>query len=111
MKNLRENYEKNIIKQCFLDKTIFLTCVEKVPSEKLFQNTLLRLFWQVFLMIYEEGQELHSSVVKDVLTETNNEELIDKFKEIASESYDVMKSEKILEIYLLRNYLDQLMDI
>jgi len=88
MKNLRENYEKNIIKQCFLDKTIFLTCVEKVPSEKLFQNTLLRLFWQVFLMIYEEGQELHSSVVKDVLTETNNEELIDKFKEIASESYD-----------------------
>jgi len=88
MKKERESYESNIIKQCFQDKTIFLTCIEKIPSEKMFQNTLMRLFWQVFTMVYEEGQELHSSVIKDVLTHTNNEELIDKFNDVVSKSYD-----------------------
>jgi len=88
MKSLRESYEKNLIKQCFQDKNIFLQCIEKVPSEKLFQNTLMRLFWQVFTMIYGEGQDLHKSVIKDVLTTTNNEELIASFKEIIEGTYD-----------------------
>ena len=48
----REEYEKNLIKQCFNSNEIFLQCIEKIPSENLFKNNMSRLFWQIFMMIF-----------------------------------------------------------
>jgi len=76
----REEYEKNLVKQCFQSKDVFLQCVEKVPSEKIFKDNMCRLFWQIFTMIFREGEELHMSVVHDVLKHTKNDELIPLFE-------------------------------
>lgn len=83
----RAEYEKNLIKQCFKNKEIFLTCIEKVPNEKLFKDSMSRLFWQIFTMIYRDGSETHISVVNDILKATSNQELIPIFDQYISEIY------------------------
>lgn len=83
----RAEYEKNLIKQCFKSKDVFLNCVEKIPNEKLFKDSMSRLFWQIFMMIYRDGAEVHLSVINDILKHTNNDELIPIFDKYVSEIY------------------------
>lgn len=108
----REEYEKNLIKKCFEDNDIFLQCIEKVPNEKLFKNNMARLFWQIFKMIFQEGEKLHMSVVQDVFKHTNNSEIIPIFEEYINGEYpdeeqwdyhlgyliEQYKKEKLLEV-------------
>lgn len=108
----REEYEKNLIKKCFEDNDVFLQCIEKVPNEKLFKNSMTRLFWQVFSMIFREGEKLHMSVVQDVFKHTNNSEIIPIFEECINGVYpdedqwdyhlgyliEQYKKEKLLEV-------------
>jgi replicative DNA helicase len=108
----REDYEKNLIKKCFEDNDVFLQCIDKVPNEKLFKNNMTRLFWQIFTMIFREGEKLHMSVVHDILKQTKNDEIIPVFEECVNGSYpdedqwdyhlgyliEQYKKEKLLEI-------------
>lgn len=84
----REEYEKNLIKQCFINREVFLQCVEKIPNEKLFKNSMSRLFWQIFMMIYQEGEEVHMSVMHDVFKHTNNVDVIPIFEEQVAAKYN-----------------------
>lgn len=108
----REEYEKNIIKKCFEDNDVFLQCIERITSEKLFKNNMARLFWQIFTMIFHEGEKLHASVVYDVFKHTNNSEIIPIFDECINGKYtdeeqwdyhlgyliEQYKKEKLLEV-------------
>lgn len=85
--NERKEYQMNILKQCFNDRSVFLECVEKVPNEKLFSDPICRLFWQAYLMIYREGEDLHYSVINDIFKHTNNEELIETFQKTVEGTY------------------------
>lgn len=106
------DYEANIIKQCFLSKDTFLKCVEKIPNESLFENVEYKLFWQVYTMIYEEGEELHMSVISDVLESTNNEGLIKDFKRIIEKKYpDENQWEYHLSYLLEKLNKEMLLDI
>ena len=106
------DYEGNIIKQCFQDKEAFLKCIEKIPNESLFQSVEYKLFWQVFVMIYEEGEELHMSVIQDVLESTNNSGLIEDFKKIVGKKYpDEDKWEYHLSYLIEKLTKEMLLDI
>lgn len=83
----RKEYEQSLIKQCFTDKEVFLQCIEKIPNEKLFKDSMSRLFWQIYMMIYRNGGEIHLSVISDVLKQTNNDELIPIFEEYVNYTY------------------------
>ena len=84
----REEYEKNIIKQCFQSKEVFLQCIEKVPNETLFKESMPRLFWQIFCTIFRNNEEIHTSVVHDILKHTKNDSLIPVFDSLVSDQYD-----------------------
>jgi len=109
---MRDQYEKNIIKQCFKDKEVLLKCVERITDETVFSDKITRLFWQIFIMIYKNGDDIHYSVVLDILKYTKNDELVDNFDEITNGTYidegqweyqlsfilENFKKEKLLEL-------------
>ena len=109
---MRDQYEKNIIKQCFKEKATFLKCIERITDETVFSDKITRLFWQIFSMIYKNGDEIHYSVVLDILKYTKNEDLIETFEEITGGTYideaqweyqltfilESFKKEKLLEL-------------
>ena len=105
----RQDYERSLIKQCFNDKTIFLQCIEKIPNEKLFKDSMSRLFWQIFTMIYREGAELHASVVNDVLKHTKNDELIPIFTQYVSELYTDEDQWEYHLSYLIEQYKKEIL--
>src|SRR3990172_5187035 len=82
-----DNYEKNIIKQCFSNKEALLYCLERITTEKLFSDAECRLYWQIFSVIYKEGQNVCSSTVEDVLRHTKNDDLIEGFKALYANIY------------------------
>lgn len=108
----REEYEKNLIKKCFEDNDVFLQCIEKVPNEKLFKNSMTRLFWQVFSMIFREGEKLHMSVVHDVFKHTNNSEIIPIFESCVNGIYPDEDQWDYHLGYLIEQYRkEQLLDV
>lgn len=100
----RQDYEKNLIKQCFKQKEVFLQCIEKVPNEKLFKDGMARLFWQIFMMIYRDGSEIHSSVVHDILKHSKNDDLIPVFDQYTSEIYTDEDQWEYHMSYLIEQY-------
>lgn len=105
----REEYEKNLIKQCFNDADIFLKCIEKVPNEKVFKNSMSRLFWQIFTMIYQEGEKLHISVVKDVFKHTSNDKLIPLFEQYVNDTYNDEDQWEYHLSYLIEQFKKEIM--
>ncbi len=82
-----KDYEKNVLKQCFNDKSIFLECVDEIPSEDIFSDELNMLYWQVFNELFKAGIDLSQSSVHDVLDATENGELKEPFDEIINDTY------------------------
>ena len=105
----RQDYERSLIKQCFNDKNIFLQCIEKIPNEKLFKDSMSRLFWQIFTMIYREGAELHSSVVNDVLKHTKIDEIIPIFNHYVNELYTDEDQWEYHLSYLIEQYKKEIL--
>ena len=81
------SYEKNIIKQCFLHKDIFLECFDSIQDDSAFSEEYCQLFWKVFTAIYKEAHNLSYSAVNDVLKFTDNANLMDEFRKTVEATY------------------------
>jgi replicative DNA helicase len=84
---MNKDYEKNILKQCFKDKKVFLECIDEIQSEELFEDDLNMLYWQVYYELYKANIDLSQSSVHDILDATGNTELIQSFDEVISSEY------------------------
>lgn len=99
---MNKDYEYNLVKACFQDKDKFLHCIERVKTEDIFKDSIARLYWKIFKMIYQEGMGLSMSKVEDVLKITQNESLISHFKQVIEATY---RDEYEWEYHLF--YLDE----
>jgi replicative DNA helicase len=82
------NYEANIIKNCFKNKNCFLHCFERVKNSEIFTDNRTKLYWECFVNIYTEKEDICYSTVEDVLSFSNNDELIEDFRELVTTDYD-----------------------
>ena len=82
------NYEANIIKNCFKNKNCFLHCFERVKNSEIFTDNRTKLYWECFVSIYTEKEDICYSTVEDVLSFSNNDELIEDFRELVTTDYD-----------------------
>lgn len=76
------DYQKNLIRQCFLDKEKFLFCMERIHTSKTFSEKTYQLFWKIYIAIYKDGGNICTSTVHDVLKQTQNDFFIPEFEEI-----------------------------
>lgn len=81
MSNILE-YQRNLIRQCFLEKERFLFCMERIHTSKTFSDKSCQLFWKLFIAIYKDGGNICTSTVHDVLRQTQNEFYIQEFDEM-----------------------------
>jgi replicative DNA helicase len=84
---INTNYEFNLIKQAFTDKDKFLFCIEKIKNPEIFLDPIANLYWRIFKIIYQEGQELSFSKVEDILRTTDNAQHIGHFKHVVEGEY------------------------
>jgi len=80
--SISQDYQKNILKQCFNDKNRFLHCVELVHSDRIFFDEDCQLIWKVFVMIYRKGENICMSTVRDVFKEIGCDDCIVALEEI-----------------------------
>lgn len=101
---MNKAYEKNVIRQCFIDKEALLFCMERIPNENVFNDSLLKLFWQVYTVIYKQGSAVCESTVEDMLKLTGNEDMIDEFDNLVRVSYKDEDQWKYHLEYMLEQY-------
>lgn len=97
-------YQKNIIKQCFDTPSIFFECMEKIANDEIFSDEILRCYWQIFKLIYKEGETICMSIVQDVLKESSREDLIDDFKNVVEGKYTDEDQWSYQVFYLCEHY-------
>lgn len=97
------NYEKNILKQCFKYPAVFFS-VEKRLTAAMFTDEKNAMFWAIYKMISEQGEEICLSTVTDALESSENESYIDYFRQLVETEYEDEKKWKYHASVIVGNY-------
>lgn len=81
------NYEKNILKQCFKRPAVFFS-VEKKLTATMFKDEKNAMFWAVFKLISEQGEEICLSTITDAFESSGNDDYIDIFNTLIETEYE-----------------------
>jgi len=80
-------YQKNIIKQCFLDPQVFLYVDERVFDINAFTDNNCKAYFQLYRHISAEGQTICMTTINDMLSISGNEDLQVDFQKTVEGTY------------------------
>lgn len=104
------NYERNIIKQAFKEKTVLLYVMETVQNEDIFTDPICKTLWKVFISVYKEGFNIHHSTISDIIRFSGDTSLQEEFDKIISLEYQNEQEWKYHLYVLLENYKKSLLN-
>ena len=97
-------YEKNILKQCFNSKDVFLYTLEVVGNDEVFSDTICNTIWKIYTAINREGFNLNGTSIADVIKHANYERLQESFDEIINSEYQDEQEWKYHLYVIQENY-------
>lgn len=97
------NYEKNILKQCFKHPAVYFS-VEKKLTAAMFTDEKNAMFWAIYKVISEQGEDICLSTVTDALESSENESYIDYFRQLVETEYEDEKKWKYHISVIVGNY-------
>ena len=98
------DFERNIIKQCFNSRDVFLYILETIGDDDVFSDSICNTLWKIYMAINKEGFNLNGTSISDVIKHTNYDKLQESFDEIINSEYQDEQEWKYHLYIIQENY-------
>lgn len=102
-------YERNILKQAYREKSVLLHVIETVQNEEIFTDPVCRMLWKVFVSVYKEGFNVSYPVILDIIKFSGDQTIEAEFEKIINTEYQDEGGWKYHLYVLLENYKKNLL--